>query len=84
MLICKPLAHTLREAAVILRLNPRALREYLKRREIKGRIIGGSWATEPVNAGRVEALRAGLLPHRPRGLEDGTADGPKCQRKSEE
>jgi excisionase family DNA binding protein len=34
---------TLREAADVLRLNPRTLREYLKRGEIQGRIIGGSW-----------------------------------------
>jgi len=34
---------TLREAAEVLRLNPRTLREYLKRGEIQGRIIGGSW-----------------------------------------
>jgi len=34
---------TLCEAAEVLRLNPRTLREYLKRGEIQGRIIGGSW-----------------------------------------
>jgi excisionase family DNA binding protein len=34
---------TLREAADVLRLNPRTLREYLKRGEIQGRIIGRSW-----------------------------------------
>jgi excisionase family DNA binding protein len=34
---------TLREAAEVLRLNPRTLREYLKRGELQGRIIGGQW-----------------------------------------
>jgi len=34
---------TLREAAEVLRLNPRTVREYVKRGEIQGRIIGGRW-----------------------------------------
>ena len=34
---------TLREAAEVLRLSPRTVREYLKRGEIEGRIIGGRW-----------------------------------------
>jgi excisionase family DNA binding protein len=34
---------TLREAAEVLRLNPRTVREYVNRGEIDGRIIGGRW-----------------------------------------
>ncbi len=34
---------TLREAADVLRLSTRTLREYLSRGEIEGRIIGGRW-----------------------------------------
>lgn len=34
---------TLREAAEVLRLNPRTVREYVQRGEIQGRIIGGRW-----------------------------------------
>jgi excisionase family DNA binding protein len=34
---------TLQEAAEVLRLNTRTLREYLKRGEIKGKIIGKRW-----------------------------------------
>ena len=34
---------TLREAAEVLRLNPRTVREYVNRGEIEGRIIGGRW-----------------------------------------
>jgi excisionase family DNA binding protein len=34
---------TLREAAEVLRLSPRTVREYLQRGEIEGRIIGGRW-----------------------------------------
>ena len=34
---------TLREAAEVLRLSTRTLREYLSRGEIEGRIIGGRW-----------------------------------------
>jgi excisionase family DNA binding protein len=33
----------LREAAEILRLSPRTLREYVTRGAIQGRIIGGRW-----------------------------------------
>jgi excisionase family DNA binding protein len=34
---------TLREAAEVLRLSTRTLREYVSRGEIEGRIIGGRW-----------------------------------------
>ena len=34
---------TLREAAEVLRLSTRTVREYLQRGEIEGRIIGGRW-----------------------------------------
>jgi excisionase family DNA binding protein len=34
---------TLREAAEVLRLSPRTLRDYVQRGEIEGRIIGGRW-----------------------------------------
>jgi excisionase family DNA binding protein len=34
---------TLCEAAEVLRLQPRTLREYVQREEIEGRIIGGRW-----------------------------------------
>ena len=34
---------TIREAAEVLRLHPRTVREYVKRGEIKGRIIGKRW-----------------------------------------
>ena len=34
---------TLREAADVLRLSPRTVREYVQRGEIEGRIIGGRW-----------------------------------------
>lgn len=34
---------TLREAAEVLRLSTRTLREYLKRGEIKGKLIGNRW-----------------------------------------
>jgi excisionase family DNA binding protein len=34
---------TLREAAAVLRLSTRTVREYVKRREIRGRIIGKRW-----------------------------------------
>lgn len=34
---------TLREAADVLRLSTRTLREYLQHGEIEGRIIGGRW-----------------------------------------
>jgi excisionase family DNA binding protein len=34
---------TLRDAAEILRLHPRTVREYVRRGEVKGRVIGGRW-----------------------------------------
>ena len=34
---------TLREAAEVLRLSTRTMREYVQRGEIEGRIIGGRW-----------------------------------------
>jgi excisionase family DNA binding protein len=34
---------TLREAADVLRLSTRTVREYLQRGEIEGRMIGGRW-----------------------------------------
>jgi excisionase family DNA binding protein len=34
---------TIREAAGILRLHPRTVREYLRRGELEGRVIGGRW-----------------------------------------
>jgi excisionase family DNA binding protein len=34
---------TLREAAEVLRLSTRTVREYVKRREIRGKIIGKRW-----------------------------------------
>ena len=34
---------TLREAADVLRLNPRTVRDYVQRGEIGGRLIGGRW-----------------------------------------
>jgi excisionase family DNA binding protein len=34
---------TLREAADVLRLSTRTMREYVQRGEIEGRIIGGRW-----------------------------------------
>ena len=34
---------TLKEAAGMLRLSTRTVREYVQRGEIKGRIIGGRW-----------------------------------------
>jgi excisionase family DNA binding protein len=34
---------TLREAAEVLRLSTRTVREYLKRGDIRGKIIGGRW-----------------------------------------
>jgi len=44
--VTKPIGEhllTLREAAEVLRLNPRTVREYVQRGEIEGRIIGGRW-----------------------------------------
>lgn len=34
---------TIREAAEVLRLSTRTVREYVRRGEIKGRIIGNRW-----------------------------------------
>ena len=34
---------TLREAADVLRLHPRTVREYVRRGELEGRVIGGRW-----------------------------------------
>ncbi len=34
---------TIREAAEVLRLHPRTLREYIRRGELEGRLIGGRW-----------------------------------------
>ena len=34
---------TLNEAAEVLRLHPRTVREYVSRGEIDGRVIGGRW-----------------------------------------
>jgi len=34
---------TLHDAAEVLRLSPRTVREYVQRGEIEGRIIGGRW-----------------------------------------
>ena len=34
---------TIREAAEVLRLHPRTVREYVQRGELEGRIIGGRW-----------------------------------------
>ncbi len=34
---------TLREAAEVLRLHPRTVREYLRRGELEGRLIGRRW-----------------------------------------
>ena len=34
---------TLREAAEVLRLSERTVREYVKRREIRGKLVGNRW-----------------------------------------
>jgi excisionase family DNA binding protein len=34
---------TLKEVAAILRLHPRTVREYVRRGELPGRVIGGRW-----------------------------------------
>jgi excisionase family DNA binding protein len=34
---------TLKEAAEFLRLHPRTVREYVRRGELKGRLIGARW-----------------------------------------
>jgi len=44
--LAKPIGErllTLREAADVLRLSTRTVREYVQRGEIEGRIIGGRW-----------------------------------------
>jgi excisionase family DNA binding protein len=43
---------TLREAAAVLRMNPRTLRAYLRRGEIEGRIIGGKWRFRQIDLDR--------------------------------
>jgi excisionase family DNA binding protein len=43
---------TLREAAAVLRMNPRTLRAYLRRREIEGRVIGGKWRFRRIDLDR--------------------------------
>jgi hypothetical protein len=43
---------TLKEAAGILRMNPRTLRGYVLRREIEGRIIGGKWRFRSIDLDR--------------------------------
>jgi excisionase family DNA binding protein len=40
---------TLREAAEVLRLNPRTVREYVSRGELEGRIIGRRWRFRSVD-----------------------------------
>jgi excisionase family DNA binding protein len=40
---------TLREAAEVLRLSTRTVREYVKRREIKGKLIGNRWRFRRAN-----------------------------------
>jgi len=34
---------TIREAAAVLRLHPRTVREYVRSGELEGRVIGGRW-----------------------------------------
>ena len=34
---------TIRDAAEVLRLHPRTVREYVRRGELEGRVIGGRW-----------------------------------------
>jgi excisionase family DNA binding protein len=43
---------TLREAASVLRMNPRTLRAYLRRGEIEGRVIGGKWRFRRIDLDR--------------------------------
>ena len=43
---------TLREAAAVLRMNPRTLRAYLRRREIEGRVIGGKYRFRRIDLDR--------------------------------
>ena len=43
---------TLREAAAVLRMNPRTLRAYLRRGEIEGRVIGGKYRFRKIDLDR--------------------------------
>ena len=43
---------TLREAAAVLRMNPRTLRAYLRRGEIEGRVIGRKWRLRRIDLDR--------------------------------
>ena len=43
---------TLREAAGVLRMNPRTLRAYLRRGEIEGRMIGGKYRFRRIDLDR--------------------------------
>lgn len=43
---------TLREAAGVLRMNPRTLRSYLRRGEIEGRVIGRKWRFRRIDLDR--------------------------------
>jgi excisionase family DNA binding protein len=43
---------TLREAAGVLRMNPRTLRAYLRRGEIEGRVIGGKYRFRKIDLDR--------------------------------
>jgi excisionase family DNA binding protein len=43
---------TLREAAQVLKLHPRTLRQYLRRGQIEGRLIGGRWRFRRANLDR--------------------------------
>ncbi len=43
---------TLREAAAVLRMNPRTLRAYLRRGEIEGRLIGRKWRFRRIDLDR--------------------------------
>jgi excisionase family DNA binding protein len=50
---------TLREAAEVLRLSTRTVREYLKRGDISGKIIGKQWRFRQT---RMKAIRLILKP----------------------
>ncbi|MGB2664283.1 MAG: helix-turn-helix domain-containing protein [Candidatus Acidiferrum sp.] len=43
---------TLREAAGVLRMNPRTLRAYLRRGEVEGRVIGGKYRFRKIDLDR--------------------------------
>jgi excisionase family DNA binding protein len=43
---------SLREAAEILRMNPRTLRAYVRRGEIEGRVIGGKYRFRRIDLDR--------------------------------